>query len=343
MSAAPDMGTALAPVPGLAVSLPRPGGRFTLEEMEAKEQAIIEHLPEWTDIRWIEDLRDQAAAWEQYLRKRAAHLPILGAQRRLEARIGQLIGPAPGQGARTDRTCQHDDKSALHRQDQSDFRILARALDGKCELSDDEWRQSRRLLVDLIRARTPRDEPAMRVAEPEAPAMAPVRGVRINLPAGLSAEDACRKAMALEETGLSPAEAASTVGIGKGVTYLRMRDVVMLADRDGLSAPDAAVVARARDVMNETAQVGQAWAMVEPVARRVWGGDARGGPKRDAERRRLEKFDHAFAMLITVCDSAASMDIPYLSRERAAAAAGEVDAAMDHLRTLGNRIRELHP
>lgn len=52
--------------------------------------------------------------------------PMLGAQRRVEARIGQL-DPAPGQGTRTDLTSQHDEKLvALHDQDRADLRILAR-------------------------------------------------------------------------------------------------------------------------------------------------------------------------------------------------------------------------
>jgi hypothetical protein len=35
----------------------------------------------------------------------------------------------------------------------ANFRLLARALNGDCELTPDEWRKSRRALVALIRRR----------------------------------------------------------------------------------------------------------------------------------------------------------------------------------------------
>jgi hypothetical protein len=67
---------------------------------------------------------------------------MLGAQRHIEARIGQLLGPAPGQGSRNDLTSHHDEKSIIpHDEDRAAFRILARALDGECELTPDEWRK----------------------------------------------------------------------------------------------------------------------------------------------------------------------------------------------------------
>ena len=51
--------------------------------------------------------------------------PARGAQR-----IGQLLGDAPGQGSRTDVTSPHAEKFIGRDGDRSDFRVLARALNG---------------------------------------------------------------------------------------------------------------------------------------------------------------------------------------------------------------------
>ncbi len=85
------------------------------------------------------------------------HLPARGAQRRLEARIGQLLPNE--QGRRTDKLPNHDVEVELHGKDKSDFRVLARALNGTCDLSKDEWRQSRRELVALDRTCTKQRTP----------------------------------------------------------------------------------------------------------------------------------------------------------------------------------------
>jgi hypothetical protein len=57
--------------------------------------------------------------------------PIVGAGRHIEARIGQLLGPVPGQGRRTDLTSDRDLK-LIDTHTASDFRLLAHGLNGKC-------------------------------------------------------------------------------------------------------------------------------------------------------------------------------------------------------------------
>lgn len=81
---------------------------------------------------------------ERYLKSKEAHLPARGAMRHLDARIGQLLG-SPEQGRRTDlEPVPHEGNVAKN--DRMDFRVLARALNGSCELAKDEWRQSGRAL-----------------------------------------------------------------------------------------------------------------------------------------------------------------------------------------------------
>ena len=88
---------------------------------------------------------------EKYLRDKKLQRPMLGAQRRIEARIGQLLGPTRP-GTRTDlQPSGHDREVAEdHR---ADFRLFARILKGECEVTEDEWRKSRRALISLVRNR----------------------------------------------------------------------------------------------------------------------------------------------------------------------------------------------
>ena len=75
---------------------------------------------------------------------------LVGSQRRIEGRIGQLLGE-PEKGGRG-KTHTHAEEFKRDG-DRADFRIIARALDGECKLEWDEWRKSRRALVSLIRNR----------------------------------------------------------------------------------------------------------------------------------------------------------------------------------------------
>ena len=104
----------------------------------------IDHLAEWLA---------QAAALEAYLRSRGLQRPILGAQRRIEGRIGQLLGPTH-RGERWDvKKTSARERKLVKEDDRFDCRLLGRALAGDCILTDDEWEKSRRALVALVRFR----------------------------------------------------------------------------------------------------------------------------------------------------------------------------------------------
>jgi alkanesulfonate monooxygenase SsuD/methylene tetrahydromethanopterin reductase-like flavin-dependent oxidoreductase (luciferase family) len=97
------------------------------------------------DLDTLQEWRAQAAALEAYLRSKDLQRPMLGAQRRVEARIGELLGESPGRG-RAEMTPHAD--SFSRDGDRADFRLLAR---GFASLTDDEWRKSRRALVAHLR------------------------------------------------------------------------------------------------------------------------------------------------------------------------------------------------
>jgi ParB family chromosome partitioning protein len=101
---------------------------------------------------------------ETYVRGRKAQPFIRGAQRRLEARIGQLLGVVK-ERERTDLSGSHDYQLISH-PDRITFRQLAQALGGNVVLSDDEWRNSRRKVVQLIRERQGHAPPFSSVIKP---------------------------------------------------------------------------------------------------------------------------------------------------------------------------------
>lgn len=151
----------------LLPAIPKVGSKISAKMVADIETQIVKLLPKIGSIEEAEEFRAQAAALESYLRDKGLQKPMLGTQRRIEARIGQILGPALGHGPGRGKKAQHDEGLIEHDQDRSDFRILAHALDGKCkpELTDDEWRKSRRAFVSLVRNRVP----GLRIKTPELP------------------------------------------------------------------------------------------------------------------------------------------------------------------------------
>lgn len=134
----------------LLPALPKPNGLVKAAQVLAIERHIVRVVNELDNIHDIEEWRARARAIEAYLRGPEMQRPMLGAQRRVEARIGQLLGPANlGE-------LSHGISDVPKRpNDRLDCRVLARALAGECtpSLTDDEWRKSRRALVALVRYR----------------------------------------------------------------------------------------------------------------------------------------------------------------------------------------------
>ena len=93
-------------------------------------------------------MRARATALQNYVRDKEMQGPMQGTARRLEGRIGQLLGK-PEKGGRGNKLSVMSESIA--KDDREDFRIIARALDGDCDLTDDEWRKSRRALIANLR------------------------------------------------------------------------------------------------------------------------------------------------------------------------------------------------
>jgi hypothetical protein len=145
-------------------ALPDPSAPITLAELERIEARVASTLPAISDVGELEEGRAQAEALAAYLERRGLHRTMLGIQRRIEARIGQLLGPTTS-GKRHDLEPSVVPEGLIDRHERQDFRTLARALDGEIQLEADEWRVSRRMLVERIREA----DPPRGASEPEPP------------------------------------------------------------------------------------------------------------------------------------------------------------------------------
>ena len=90
--------TEAAPIQPSLPALPEPGDAISAAQLEAIEQGVAAALPFVNDIAVAEQWRRKAKAIEAYLRSPGMQRPILGAQRRIEGQIGQLLNdaePAP--------------------------------------------------------------------------------------------------------------------------------------------------------------------------------------------------------------------------------------------------------
>lgn len=133
---------------GRLPALPRVGAPVSAEQVAELERRVVEAVIHIDDFSELEEWRAQAAALEAYLRGRELQRPMLGAARRIEARIGQLLGhPREGRP-----TAEYSGRArSIPEDSRSDFRLLAKALSGECGLTEDEWRKSRRALVAVVR------------------------------------------------------------------------------------------------------------------------------------------------------------------------------------------------
>jgi hypothetical protein len=131
-------------------TLPSPGVPVSPDVVASWEARIVAALPDCDDIDALEEQRAKAMALETWLRGKDLAGPMLGAQRRIEARIGQLLGDAQEAqlaGKPYTRECK-----VIPREDRNRFRLLAR---GWGVLSDEEWRQSRTALIAYLREKLP--------------------------------------------------------------------------------------------------------------------------------------------------------------------------------------------
>lgn len=137
----------------LVLPEPRADLAFSVNNALEIERQVTSALPGVTELALADEGRLRVLALERWQRGKEQQAPLRGAARRIEARIGQLLGE-PQPGRRTDLEPPNRDYEVdLHDPEIRDFRLLGRALAGECEITDEEWRQTRQALVKEVRKR----------------------------------------------------------------------------------------------------------------------------------------------------------------------------------------------
>ena len=168
------------------------------------------------------------------------------------------------------------------------------------------------------------------------------RGPRIALPEGMTLEDLARNGLRLQAEGKNADEIRKALGVGNS-TWIAMRNVVLIADREDLSERERKIAQTALAEMNATGQTAAAHEMVAPIVRRIWGdSDSRRTKPDRAEELRVEAFERAYGVIVHACMGASLIEVPHLSKERATELAAELQNAIGSVRALRQRILEIH-
>lgn len=166
-------------------------------------------------------------------------------------------------------------------------------------------------------------------------------GTRLAVPEGMTAEQACRKVMGLENKGVDAETAAKEIGLAI-TSYRKLRDIVALSDRTDLSEKDQASVKRALDDMNKRQQIQQPYQLVTDLVCRIWGPSKNRSQSREKdERRRIEGFEKAYFVVVQTCAATEKISIPHLSSARVEEIGSELKEAEKYIRQFRNKIMEI--
>jgi len=200
-------------------TIPAPEALVALADIEALESSITKQLVTVDDLDVLQLWRAQAAALATYLHGKQLHLPMLAVQRKIEARIGQVLGE-PRNGGDKRRPHFPHVGSEISKNDRLRFRILARGLAGG--LPDEEWRLGRDALLKLIHARFPVTPKTRNV-----PTVVKSDG-RTYKPEAMRAEEIKRHAA----EGMRAAQIGEAIGMSaERVRHLAKRADIVLADK----------------------------------------------------------------------------------------------------------------
>lgn len=178
--------------------IPSPGAPVALQDVMAIEATVAHNIAVIADMDVLEEMRAKAEALAQYLKGKELHGPMLGAQRRIEARIGQLLGETSS-GERNDLKPSLAGEGSVSRMDRNRFRLLARGIG---VLADEEWRQPRVKLLSFLREKYPVPRRTPDVIEQKNGTVKKSRQKRIEEITKLAAEGA-RAGQIADKLGLS--------------------------------------------------------------------------------------------------------------------------------------------
>lgn len=200
-------------------TLPQAGAPIGIDDVQRIEASIAREVMAISDLDTLMEWRAKAAALEAYFQSKDLSGPMLGAQRRVEARIGQLLGKTE-LGERHDLKPSLAGEGSIPRQDRNRFRQLARAFEVLTE--DAQWRRSRLSLIAYLREVAPVPKRQPEVIVQANGTVKKQRGQRIAEISRLAA------------AGYRAAQIAEELGIGE--THIRN-----IARDEGIRLPDQAI------------------------------------------------------------------------------------------------------
>jgi N6-adenosine-specific RNA methylase IME4 len=233
--------------------VPKVGTAIKAADVARLESAVAARVSEIDDVDTLQEWRAQAAALEAYLRGKDLQRPMLGAQRRVEARLGQL------------EALGYHGNHGVNNKLVSEFRILARGFE--CLTSDDEWRKSRRALVSFLRQKLGLVPPAPPLPDGEGTFRCVVADPPWQLDTGPSAFN-------------------GTIEVGHDSLEYEQMSVADIAamDIEKISAPDAHLYLWTTNKYIESAyEIARAWGF-KPSVLLVWAKTPRGVGLGDAYR-----------------------------------------------------------
>jgi hypothetical protein len=170
------------------------------------------------------------------------------------------------------------------------------------------------------------------------------RRYNVRLPEGMTPEQAGRMGLRVERDNpdMSIAEVADKIGMDQS-SYRKTREIVMLLDRDDLTAADMATIKAAVNDMNETNRIMKASEAVAGVAERFFGSGSK-VRRTDAKiAERAERFETQVAIVWRACVATDEIEVPHISADRATHLGSQIKNARAALARFENRIRRLQP
>ena len=141
----------------LLANAPNSGTLLTPIMARDLECAIANVVPDTDDVDLLLEWQARAEAFATYLKDKDARAPMLGAARRIEARIGELLGPAE-MGINQHSEGSVVTEGSLTRHQRHEFRTLAAGVSAGILRYDDlegrinSWQGSRRSLLTMVEA-----------------------------------------------------------------------------------------------------------------------------------------------------------------------------------------------
>lgn len=163
-------------------------------------------------------------------------------------------------------------------------------------------------------------------------------GPQVNIPEGFTAENYIRKGLKLEEEGVEPASVCRQLKIADN-SYRKMREIVMIADREDLSPADRKLANQALYTMNTDKRL-HGHDLIVPIINRVWGSNGKSRKNKVTSQNRYDEFEKKIDIISHVC--ASDVEIPQISQSDLGSTILKLEGAVLSLRGLIRKVKETY-